>query len=88
MLFSLLNEPEAATYFSRMSVASHGAERDGGHTGNFFNMTWSMPSVALAGPQATGAWIQAFGGWYFDSARQWDGRFVHLGPPQKERQVS
>ena len=35
VLFDLLNEPEHAEYFSRMSVACHGPERDTGHTGNF-----------------------------------------------------
>ena len=65
-----------------MSVASHGAERDTGHTGNFFNMLWAMPGVAQSGPHATGAWMQEFGGWYFDLARRWDGTFLHQGPPE------
>ncbi|MCU0797200.1 MAG: DUF6288 domain-containing protein [Akkermansiaceae bacterium] len=82
VLFHLLGDKEAATYFSRMAVASHGAERDGGHTGNFFNLLWSMPGVALSGPQATGTWMQGFGSWYFDLARRPDGSFVHLGPPE------
>jgi hypothetical protein len=67
-----------------MSVASHGAERDTGHTGNFFNILWSLPGVAQSGPHATGAWMQEFGAWYFDLARHWDGTFLHQGPPQKE----
>lgn len=85
VLFSVLNEPKGAEFFSRMSVASHGPERDTGHTGNFFNMLWSMPGVALSGPQASGAWMKEFGAWYFDLARQWDGSFVHLGPPENSR---
>jgi len=84
LMFSLLNEPDKAEFFSRMSVASHGAERDGGHTGNFFNVLWSLPAVAQAGPHATGAWMQEFGGWYYDLARRWDGTFVHLGPPEEK----
>jgi hypothetical protein len=82
VLFNLLDEPQAAEYFSRMSLASHGAERDCGHTGNFWNMTWAMPGVAPGGPQATGAWMQEFGTWYFDLARAWDGSFRHQGPPE------
>ncbi len=82
VLFSLLGETEKAEYFARMSLASHGNERDQGHTGNFFNVTWSIPSVAQSGPAATGAWMEEFGAWYFDLARRWDGTFVHLGPPQ------
>ena len=82
VMFSLLGDPEASEYFSRMSVASHGAERDCGHTGNFLNILWALPGVNQSGPQATGAWINAFGAWYFDLARQFDGTFCHQGPPQ------
>ena len=85
VLFNLLDEPKGAEFFSRMSVASHGPERDTGHTGNFFNMLWSMPGVALGGQHATGAWMQEFGAWYFDLARQWDGSFPHQGPPENNR---
>ncbi|WP_395718968.1 DUF6288 domain-containing protein [Prosthecobacter sp.] len=82
VLFDLLGEPKGAEFFSRMSLASHGPERDTGHTGNFFNMLWAMPGVARSGPQATGAWMQEFGAWYFDLARRWDGSFLHQGPPE------
>jgi len=82
VMFALLDEWPAAEYFARMSVASHGAERDTGHTGNFFNMLWAMPAINLAGTQATGGWIDEFGGWYFDLARQADGAFAHQGPPE------
>ncbi len=82
VLFSLLGEAKGAEFFSRMSVASHGPERDTGHTGNFFNMVWAVPGIAQSGPQATGAWMQEFGGWYFDLARRWDGGFAHQGPPE------
>ncbi len=81
ILFSLLGETDTAEYFSRTSVASHGPERDGGHTGNFFNMIWALPAVAQSGPHASGAWMKEFGGWYLDLARQWDGTFLHQGPP-------
>ena len=84
VLFNLLGEAKGAEFFSRMSVASHGPERDTGHTGNFFNIVWAMPGVAQSGPNATGAWMQEFGGWYFDLARQWDGTFIHQGPPESE----
>ena len=80
VMFHLLDDAEAAEYFSRMSVASHGGERDTGHTGNFFNMLWAMPGVALSGPHATGAWMKEFG-WYYDLARRWDGTYLHQGPP-------
>ncbi|WP_233246100.1 DUF6288 domain-containing protein [Coraliomargarita sinensis] len=82
VLFSLLDEPEPAKYFNHMSVAAHGAERDYGHTGNFWNITWAMPGVAQGGPHATGAWMDTYGAWYYDLARRWDGSFLHQGPPQ------
>ena len=84
VLFGLLNEPQGAEFFSRMSVASHGSERDTGHTGNFWNILWSIPGVAQSGPQATGAWMEAFGAHSFDLARRWDGTFRHQGPPNKK----
>lgn len=40
-----------------------------------------MPGVGRSGPQASVVWMKAFGSWYFDLARQWDGTFVHQGPP-------
>jgi hypothetical protein len=84
VLFNLLAEANGAEFFSRMSLASHGPERDTGHTGNFFNILWAMPGVAQSGPQATGAWMQEFGAWYFDLARRWDGTFAHQGPPEPD----
>ena len=83
IVFNLLLDAEAATYFSRMSVACHGGERDTGHTGNYFNTLWAMPGVALSGPQATGAWLDEFG-WSYDLARRWDGSFRHQGPPEPQ----
>jgi alpha-L-arabinofuranosidase len=80
LMFHLLDNARGAEYFSRMSVASHGGERDTGHTGNFFNMLWAMPGVSQSGPHATGAWMQEFG-WYYDLARGWDGTYLHQGPP-------
>lgn len=82
VLFDQLGEREGTEFFAKMSTAAHGNERDMGHTGNFFNMTWAMPGVSRAGSHATGAWMEEFGAWYFDLARDWDGRFPHQGPAQ------
>ena len=82
VMFNLLGDAEAAEYFSRMAIASHGNERDYGHTGNIWNILWSMPGVAQSGPNATGAWMSEFGAWYFDLAREWDGTFGYQGPPE------
>ncbi len=83
LIFNALGDGEAVEYFSRMSVAAHGAARDTGHTGNFFNMLWALPGVSLSGPQATGAWMEEFG-WYYDLARQHDGTFRHQGAPEEK----
>jgi len=84
VLFNLLDESKGAEFFSRMSVASHGSERDCGHTGNFFNLLWAMPGIAQSGPNASGAWMAEFGSWYFDLARRWDHSYPHQGPPEPE----
>jgi hypothetical protein len=84
VLFHLIDEPEGAEFFSRMSVAAHGPERDTGHTGNFFNILWSMPGIALSGPNATGVWMNQYGSWYFDLARRYDSSFLHQGPPEND----
>ncbi|MFT5302956.1 MAG: hypothetical protein ACI814_003773, partial [Mariniblastus sp.] len=80
VLFDHQGDAQATEYFSRMAVASHGAERDTGHTGPFFNMLWALPSIARSGPHASGAWMEEFG-WHYDLARRWDGTFLHQGPP-------
>jgi len=86
VLFDHLKDREAVKYFSSMSVASHGEEREIGHTGNFFNLTWALPGVARSGANATGAWLEEYG-WYFDLARRWDGTFGYQGPPRGNREA-
>ena len=82
--FNFMKEQESTEFFTRMSVAGHGPERDTGHTGNFTSLLWAMPAVSLAGPQATGGWMGEFGSWYFDLTRAWDFRFTHPGPPAEK----
>ena len=84
VMFNMLGEKDGAEYFSRMSVAAHGPERDCGHCGNFTNMLWAIPGVALSGPEATGAWMNEFGGRFFDLTRSWDFRFPHPGAPEPD----
>lgn len=84
VLFNLLGESAGAEFFSRMSIAAHGPERDCGHTGNYFNILWALPGVAISGPHASGAWMEEFGARYFDLARRWDGSFLHQGPPEPQ----
>jgi len=80
VLFDLLGDREASEFYSRLALASHGTERETGHTGNFFNMLWALPGVARSGPEATGAWIRE-SGWLLDLARRHDYSFDFLGIP-------
>ena len=67
LMFSLLGDKKSASFFSRMSLAAY-AERECGHTGNFFNVLWAMPGVALSGEPATSAYFSKTA-WYYDLAR-------------------
>ena len=87
VLFDLLGDKQGTEFFAKMSTASHGSERDEGHTGNFFNLVWAMPGVSRGGPHATGAWMEEFGSWYFDLNRNWDWSFPFPGAP-KERIIA
>jgi len=77
VLFDLLGDREAAAFFARMGTAAY-AERESGHTGNFFNMLWALPGVSRCGPLATGAYMRETD-WYYDLARGWDARFIYQG---------
>ncbi|GHC50094.1 DUF6288 domain-containing protein [Roseibacillus persicicus] len=82
VFFSLLNDAPATAFYTRTALASYGLDREQGHTGNFFNMLWSVPAVALAGPTASGAWMNEFG-WYHDLARDANYRFPYQGYPSQ-----
>lgn len=79
LMFDGMGERHAAAYFSRMATAAY-AERESGHTGNFFNILWALPGVSRSGPLATGAYLRETA-WYYDLARGWDGSFRHQGIP-------
>lgn len=79
VLFDLLDDAEAASFFSKMATAAYD-ERERGHTGNFFNITWAMLGVSRSGPLATGAYLNEQS-WYYDLARKWDGSFDYQGSP-------
>jgi len=84
VLFDLLGDHEAASFFARMSTAAYD-ERERGHTGNFFNILWALPGVSRCGPLATGAYFKEQG-WYYDLARGWDGGFAYQGSPAGEEE--
>lgn len=84
VLFDLLGDREAASYFAKMSTAAYD-ERERGHTGNFFNILWAMPAVSRCGPLASAAYWREQS-WYYDLARGWDGRFRYQGSPVGEEE--
>ncbi len=79
VLYDLLGDREAANFFAKMATAAY-AERESGHTGNFFNILWAIPGVSRCGPLATSAYFKETA-WYYDLARGWDGTFLYQGTP-------
>jgi len=75
VLFDLLGERPATSFFSRMATAAYD-EREHGHCGNYWNMLWALPGVSRGGPLATGAYLKEQA-WYYDLARDWRGGFVY-----------
>ena len=84
VLFDLLGDREAAAFFAKMGTAGY-AEREQGHTGNFFNVLWALPGVARGGPLATGAYLKEQS-WYYDLARGPQGGFAYQGSPAGEEE--
>ena len=82
VLFDRLGDREAAAFYSRMGTAAY-AERESGHTGNFFNILWALPGVSRGGPAATAAYFKETS-WYCDLARGWDGRCEYVGFPGED----
>lgn len=84
VLFDLLGDGAAASYFARMGLAGY-EERERGHTGNFYNLLWALPGVVRCGPLATGAYFKK-NAWYYDLARGWRGNFIYQGSPVGEEE--
>ncbi|BDS07031.1 hypothetical protein NT6N_20710 [Oceaniferula spumae] len=82
LFFNLLGDDMATRYYARTAMASYGSDREQGHTGNFFNMLWSLPAVALGGPESTGMWLKEFG-WYYDLARDSEHKYRYQGYPNE-----
>ncbi|TWT79145.1 hypothetical protein CA13_05430 [Planctomycetes bacterium CA13] len=84
VLFDLLEDREAASFFAKMSTAAYD-ERERGHTGNFFNMLWAMPGVSRCGPLASAEYWRETA-WFYDLARKWDGSYRYQGSPDGEEE--
>lgn len=84
VLFDLLGDREAASFFGKMATAAY-SERERGHTGNYFNILWALQGVARCGPLATGAYLREQS-WYYDLARAWDTSWRYQGSPVGEEE--
>ncbi len=84
VLFDLLGDRTATEFFAKMAAAGY-SERERGHTGCYFNFTWSLPGVLRCGPVATGAYFKELS-WYYDLARGWDGSVAYQGSPAGEEE--
>jgi hypothetical protein len=77
VLFSLAEESYAATYYTRMTVASYDV-REKGHTGNWWSMLWGPLGAERAGKAGCAAFLHEMA-WLHDLERRWDGGFVYQG---------
>lgn len=84
--FALLGDVEAARFFTRMSLASH-AERELGHTGNYFGFLWGLLGVHVGGERALALHFSELA-WFFDLARQADGSMAYPGAPGEDDSYS
>ena len=53
LCFFMLDAYPASQWFARLSASSNLKEIESGHTGNYFNQTWTPLGVQLAGRQNT-----------------------------------
>ena len=77
IFFDLLNNPEAYSFFARMTIASYD-EREQGHTGNYWSFLWGPLGAMRAGPEAAAAFLKKQQH-MFELERRWDGGFTYQG---------
>lgn len=76
LCFTLMNNRvEAGKFFAKMATAAP-SEREGGHTGAFFNYLWSPLGAATGGEAAAAEHFKRIS-WHLDLSRRWNGAFVY-----------
>jgi len=75
LAFHLLGAQSAAQWFARLCASTNLADFEGGHSGNYFNQSWSPLGAALAGRENYSAFWSRFHT-YRDLARRRDGSFM------------
>ncbi len=86
VMFDLMGDPKAATFFTRMTLASYN-EREPGHTGNYFSFLWGPLGAACGGDAAASAFMSRLE-WFFDLERRRDGAFIYQGKPGMPNKAS
>jgi autotransporter-associated beta strand protein len=80
-LFAMMGDrPEAAEYFTRMTLAGY-IGREYGHTGQGFSYLWSGIGANMGGTNAMASYISNIK-WHLDLERRSDGSFVYDGAEQ------
>ncbi|MEE8450308.1 MAG: DUF6288 domain-containing protein [Thermoguttaceae bacterium] len=82
--FDLLGKADETRHFARWALASYDS-RELGHTGNFFGYLWGPTGVARIGPNALSTFMKKQQ-WYYDLARDHQGRFHYQGQAGAGRQ--
>lgn len=75
LAFNLLGATPAAQWFARLCASSDLVNLEGGHSGNYFNVSWSPLGAALAGNDNFSAFRSRFHS-YYDLCRRSDGSFI------------
>jgi hypothetical protein len=75
VLMDLLGDAEAASFFTRMAVASYD-DLESGHTGHFFSFLWSGLAATAAGDEASAALMKEIR-WFYELERRWTGQSVY-----------
>jgi Family of unknown function (DUF6288) len=75
VMFDLAGDKEAATFFTRMTLASYNI-REGGHTGDYFSWLWGALGASRGGPEAAHSFIRNTR-WYTELERRPDGGSVY-----------
>ena len=76
VLMHLAGREHEANAFSA-SVAASYYEREEGHTGGFFSMTWGPLAAALSGPEKLQTFMD-YQTWHYNLSRTWKGELVML----------
>lgn len=82
LAFHLLGAEPAAQWFARLACSTNLGSFENGHSGNYFNQTWTPLGASLAGRENYANFWSRFNS-YRDLARRRDGSFITQPWPHK-----